>query len=631
MTVTAQTPFTEYIAAPGATTFATTFRLIELGDLVVTVNGATVTSGFAVGGLPLGPTASVVFTVPMVGGEAVKLRRVVKLARENNYQFEGDFQANVVNEDFDRLWMSQQEQELQIDENEAAAALTNLRNLRAPIGEVLPEMSNAAARANKLQAFNSAGDPIYVLPGTGTASDVLIQLANQTNSALGASLIGYKNRTLSQRLNDFVSIKDFNAFGDGISDDLVALTAFFNSANSLPGIPHILDSKTYAVSAILPTINKSNVKIIGQGTDIHDAGPLMTGTVLRWIGPAIPTGSLAKIAAESGVNNQRISNIEFTGIGIDCNSGAIGTGLEALSIRDSVIDVAVANAGFAGVKIGVVSSLAEAKDVQKCTFNIKSRQLEKRNAFCLLCQGDSIANVSLNEFSVDAQITDAQAIYLTNSDNNDWRSVRIFQAGGGTATEGVSCLGGVTDSTRCRGERFHYYTSQLPIHVYGTSGLVSYAFASTGHSLFCLDTENGSPPPIVEVGGQINWRKDVSGMTDNSWTEYTPVIGAQTGVIGTATAKGSYIRRGNIIYIKLQISIVTNGTASGFLTASMPFGQVGTIGTSFIGQERAITGKGLHGFLDGGGSTTLIIRTFDGMYPGGSGATLETSGFYQTT
>jgi hypothetical protein len=205
MTVTVQTPLTEYTAAPGATIFATSFRLIAPTDLKVLKNGVAITSGFTVTGFGQTATATVTFTTPMVGGEIIQLRRVIKLERLNNYQFEGDFQANVVNEDYDRLWMSQQDQELSINQN-------NARTLRAPIGETLSEMPNAAARANKIQAFDSTGlNPIYVLPGTGTASEVLIDLANQTNASLGASLI-----PTTARVVNFINAVNAVGLPDGI-------------------------------------------------------------------------------------------------------------------------------------------------------------------------------------------------------------------------------------------------------------------------------------------------------------------------------------------------------------------------------------------------------------------------------
>jgi hypothetical protein len=52
-------------------------------------------------------------------------------------------------------------------------------------------MPNAAARANKIQAFDSTGlNPIYVLPGTGTASEVLINFAG-AGAGKNVDLINY--------------------------------------------------------------------------------------------------------------------------------------------------------------------------------------------------------------------------------------------------------------------------------------------------------------------------------------------------------------------------------------------------------------------------------------------------------
>lgn len=471
------------------------------------------------------------------------------------------------------------------------------------------------------------------------ATQVAANLSDTTDVAKGDALIGVKYpysggiaRTQHQKNQDFVSIKDFNAIGDGVTDDTTAITAFFNSAISRPGIEHRLEAKTYAVSAVLPTINVSNVKIIGEGSDLHDIGPsVISGTVLKWIGTAGTTGPLVPISAISGVSNQRLANVVFAGIGIDCNIGTINYGLELKSIRDSDIDVTIVNAGFTGLNITVVGSLGEAKDVQRNRIYLKSRQVEKPNAFCLVAGGDSVANTSMNEFWVDMQHKDLQAIYLPNVDNNDWRFVRCYKIPGGAATECISLLGGVSGAERARGERFHFLTANLPAHVYGTSGSPSFAFASINHQIFCLDIENASPVPTIEVGGSIHWRKDQSELANDAWVSYTPTLGAQSGALTTASAQASYQRRGNIVQVKAQISITTNGTAAGFLTMSVPIPQVGAFGSAFVGGERGATGRALHGWLDGGGSSSIVLKFYDGTYPGGNGYTINLSGFYEVT
>lgn len=497
-----------------------------------------------------------------------------------------------------------------------------------------PDGTGLASDASGID-YTPGPDSLLLPGGTISIKSALDQITDKDD---GSSLIGFTqpdagsvSKTVQSKLRQFVNVSDFGAIGDGVTDDTGALTNFVNSAINNPGVPHRLNKATYCISAVMPTINISNVIIEGEGADIHDIGALITGTVLKWIGASATVGPMIKISAISGPTNQRVADVKFTGIGLDCNSGAIDYGIELISIRDSQIDVAITNAGFAGMQIEVVAQLGEAKDTQRCQIHLLSRQIEKRNAFCLVCGGDAVANVSLNEFWVDAQITDQQAIFLVNSDNNDWNFIRVFRAGGGTAFEGVSCLGGANSMERSRGERFWYYTGTVPIHVYGTSGSPAFAVGSNGHSLFTLDTENGTPSPIQEVGGSISWRKDVSGLSDSYYEPFTPTLSATSGTLTTATAAMLFRRRGNIIFFKSQITITVNGSASGALQMSMPVPQVGSFGTISIGLARAVSGLTLRGFLDGGGATVMNIKTVNDTYPGANGETIELSGFYQVT
>jgi hypothetical protein len=424
---------------------------------------------------------------------------------------------------------------------------------------------------------------------------------------------------------DIVSVKDFGAVGNGVTDDTIALTNFFNSAISRPGVEHRLEAKTYAVSAVMPTINVSNVIIRGDGAEIHDLAPDITGTVLKWIGASGTNGPLVKISSVSGAANQRVSHVVFSGIGINCGVGNIKYGIELSSIWNSVIDVAILDAGLVGMIMNVVATLGEAKDTQRNIVRLKARQYLVPAGMCLTAGGDYDANVSLNEFWIECQHTDVTAIYLTNSDNNDWRFVRLFKMPSGTATESMSILGGANERERSRAERFHYVAWTVPAHVYGTA---TYTYPSINHSIYNLDTENGSAMPIVDAGGSVHVHKDSSGLSDDPWVSYTPTLSVTSGSLTTASATGYYARRGKILHYKVQIVITTNGTGAGALGFTVPVVAAETDGQNAYGKERAINGKAVMGFLDGG-TSICYIQNYDGTYPGINGAVINVGGFYE--
>ena len=71
---------------------------------------------------------------------------------------------------------------------------------------------------------------------TDNQVDVLRQdLANATDPAKGAGLVGYMGRTVAERLGDSTSPQDEGAVGDGVADDLAALTATSASGTYVHG------------------------------------------------------------------------------------------------------------------------------------------------------------------------------------------------------------------------------------------------------------------------------------------------------------------------------------------------------------------------------------------------------------
>lgn len=114
------------------------------------------------------------------------------------------------------------------------------------------------------------------------------------------------------------------------------------------------------------------------------------------------------------------------------------------------------------------------------------------------------------------------------------------------------------------------------------------------------------------------------------WAAFTPTITAGSGTLTTASAQGYYYVDGKTLFFKVRGSITTNGTGAdsiifGALPNTAKGGQNGAIS---VGRESGLTGQSLTGTINSGGST-IIVRKYDNSYPGGTGAVIEMTGFYE--
>lgn len=83
------------------------------------------------------------------------------------------------------------------------------RTVRAPSTDpVIPALPSVAARASKVMGFDASGNPIAVLPASGSGTELAIDLADAVTVGKGAAMVGYLGMTVKAALDGAAKISD---------------------------------------------------------------------------------------------------------------------------------------------------------------------------------------------------------------------------------------------------------------------------------------------------------------------------------------------------------------------------------------------------------------------------------------
>ncbi|MQT83933.1 hypothetical protein GHN92_05035 [Pseudomonas sp. FSL R10-2964] len=215
--------------------FTIPFLLLSATDIDVFIDGVEISSGFTVTNVGY-PTSTLTFAVAPDDQTDIYLQLDVPFERLNDYQENGDFLSSTVNRDFDRIWQALKQllrwasrslrlgyfdvdgrgwyqakgngirdlhdpvnsqdavtkkyaDELTLDTTQYTDTQM-LRTVRVSNGEILTQLPLASSRANKVMGFDAAGQPISVLPASGSGTELAIDLANPVDPSKGGGMVG---------------------------------------------------------------------------------------------------------------------------------------------------------------------------------------------------------------------------------------------------------------------------------------------------------------------------------------------------------------------------------------------------------------------------------------------------------
>jgi hypothetical protein len=333
LTVSAQTTVNSSTGNGVTTVFPYAFKILRDADIEVLVDGVvkTLATHYTVSGVGVDSGGDVTLLSAPANGAIVVRRRNMQFLRAADYQYQGDLPNTVLNPDLDAPVMMAQQLQEQVS-----------RSLRGPAGEAWPELPAAADRLDLFPVFDATTGALELSTVTQTQVASAVAAAYAAGSTADAVTFlqegtGAVSRSVQAKLRDVVSLTDFGATGDGVTDDAAAIMLAHDSLPSTGGMI-VAPRGIYRHASVL-TFTK-RIKLVGEGTHFIN-------------GSASATEFLKDFNGEGVVLSGAGSTIE--GCGFRGAGGNTGDGIVIKAGRVSLVDVMVAAMGQDGIRVGTDS------------------------------------------------------------------------------------------------------------------------------------------------------------------------------------------------------------------------------------------------------------------------------------
>jgi len=544
-------------------------------------------------------------------------------------------------------------------------------------------------------AANGLYDLVVAKTGFETVTINAIEL-DDLLAPSGSNSVGYLPAgagavatTVQTKLRESVSVTDFGAVGDGVTDDSAAINAAIASNRNI-----YFPAGTYFIASSIQVSSKSNVVLQGAGVDV-----------------AIIKCSSSATFTVPALDITNSTTVLVNGLTVDSNSNSSLNSLAVVrfvSCTDTVFSDSKILHSYVGLGVNsCVRFRVERNYLRKnavattLNYNINvsstlsvSSQGEVNDNFCLNSGSGFIGsdiNISRNQFISNSYgagiatfgngatgttpgffygkyfISDNLCRNGTQRDSDGYMVAGMEIAGAYSRIENNTVHDNAGEGIRlfayqsiCTGNIVFGNGTGLD-GTYRQAGIVTFDATTitnynASYSLIsgnrCFDNGGGT-----QLYGYYEQQSTLVGMTvqgnnlDNNVTgpyvlasskatntydfntvvNYTPTMISTAGTITTVGAiQGQYFLKGRIVYFQAQGTITTNGTGAGSIQISLPITASSTATSRWVvlGRGDAISGKSLIGVIAAGG-TTVVLTNYDATYPGANGERIAVTGWYQ--